>query len=125
MERRTEPWKSKRYIADYETLVVHDRLTGRCKAVLRDNLRRGVALGFVRDTLSTAIEWGYEPCPRCVPGCSKAKLVVAIPKPRRPLRPMPPLEWVVAPLAPRGPLLSAGNAVSMEGMLEEEKVQAA
>jgi len=121
-------WNSRRYIGDSEKSVVHDRLTGRCGFSIDGAVRRGTAVLLSRDTLAYAIERGYEPCPVCVPGCSRAKLLISmsefaksIPRPPRPPSPSGPPELVPVPVLPRGPLLSAGNAVSLEAKLEREK----
>ena len=93
MEQRARRWNSKRYLADCEKLLVHDRLTHRCgKDALLGIVRRGSAVGFRLDTLATAMDWGYTPCPWCVPSAAKPKMVVptlAYPPPSKP-RPLPP-----------------------------------
>jgi hypothetical protein len=67
MVQRTQHWKTKRYLANTRTLVVHDRWTGECtddELVLI--VRRGEAIGFEPDTLLSALELLFHCCPNCV-----------------------------------------------------------
>ena len=115
---REKNWTRTRYLADFESMFVHDRWTGECtEEELHAIVRRGDALGFEPDTLCSALEMLFKCCPRCVPGDDAAEA--------RRGGDYPPPAFTPSPLAPRGPILSAGNAESMEHLASEDDVQAA
>ena len=118
MGQRTLHWKRKRYLADVRSLVVHDCWTGGCtEDELLTIVRRGDAIGFEPDVLLSALESLFHCCPHCVSWDDLSEAMQGWDEPPPPPNP--------APLLPRGPLLRAGSAESMEDLASEDDVQAA
>jgi hypothetical protein len=115
MGQRTQNWKTKRYVADIKSMVVHDRRTGGCPDdTLRPIALRGDAIGFEPDELLSALELLFNCCPYCISWDDVNRAIQELDEPPAP-----------TPLLPRGPLVQAGNAESMEDLADEDDVQAA
>ncbi len=109
---------TRRFIGDTETMVVHDRWNSNSEGCLLELIiEKESARGFNPDQSDQAFWEDYEYCPHCFNRKDPRPPAWApMPPPDDPYSPwddVPPA-WRSSPLIPRGPVLSAGGAVSME-----------
>ena len=110
----------RRFIGDVEEMIVHDRWNPDCEGCFPELLvDRGVARGFEPDTLDRALWEGYEYCPDCFTRDEPRPPEWADLSSSRP-DDVPPA-WQPSRLIPRGPILSGGEALSMESKAREDR----
>jgi hypothetical protein len=118
MSELAENPADKRFLADVMLRIVHDtsrEISERCGGRM---LKEDFCEVFEPDTLETAMAEGYDVCVVCVSGVDPDLWMELVGTDEEDEPPPPSMTW--SPLSPPPPLLSAGDAVSMEDEPDKE-----